>query len=258
MRTGFLPLILVACVGALTAQSRPNDAGAALVAACGDERQLRRRHGCRRPGLFSARLRHSEKRYLIETTGSGVAMADFDDDGFVDIYLVNGSTLDRIASGSPAPKAAFFRNNGDRTFRDNTRRLGVANERWGQGVCAGDFDNDGDEDFYVTNFGPNRLYRNVGDGRFADVAAARGVAVDSWSTGCAFGDYDGDGWLDLYVAGYVAFDVKNPAAVTALRQAGEAKAPPPQVAQSPAGVAARHGRAHTRPARPSAPIAASR
>jgi hypothetical protein len=148
-----------------------------------------------------------EKNYIIETTGSGVALWDFDGDGLLDVYLVNGSTLEPRAGG--VPRAALFRNNGDRTFRDVTAAAGVANERWGQGVCSGDVDNDGASDLYVTNFGPNRLFRNLGDGKFADVAVRSGVAVDSWSTGCAFGDYDGDGWLDLYVAGYVAFDVGN-------------------------------------------------
>jgi hypothetical protein len=148
------------------------------------------------------------KDYIIETTGSGVALWDFDGDSRLDIYLVNGSTLEPRAGGPP--RAALFRNNGDRTFRDVTTSAGVANERWGQGVCVGDVDNDGASDLYVTNFGPNRLFRNLGDGRFADVAVRSGVAVESWSTGCAFGDYDGDGWLDLYVAGYVAFDVRNP------------------------------------------------
>jgi hypothetical protein len=100
-----------------------------------------------------------------------------------------------------------------------TDTAGVANERWGQGVCVGDVDNDGAPDLYVTNFGPNRLFRNIGDGRLVDVAVRAGVAVDSWSTGCAFADYDGDGWLDLYVAGYVAFDVKNPPPSPARRQA---------------------------------------
>ena len=99
-----------------------------------------------------------------------------------------------------------------------TATAGVGNERWGQGVCVGDIDNDGASDVYVTNYGPNRLYRNLGDGRFGDVAVRAGVAVDSWSTGCAFGDYDGDGWLDLYVASYVAFDVQNPPPSPARRQ----------------------------------------
>ncbi len=149
-----------------------------------------------------------EKNYIIEVTGSGVALWDFDGDGLLDVYLVNGSTL-ATRAGRP-PRAALFRNNGDRTFRDVTAAAGVANERWGQGVCVGDVDNDGAADLYVTNFGSNRLFRNQGDGRFVDEAVRSGVAVDSWSTGCAFGDYDGDGWLDLYVAGYVAFDTRNP------------------------------------------------
>jgi hypothetical protein len=148
-----------------------------------------------------------EKDYILEVTGSGVAIWDFDNDGRADIYLVNGSTFDRLRRGEPAPRAGLFRNNGDGTFRDVTLDTGVANERWGQGVCAGDIDNDGFEDLYVTNFGPNRLYRNSGGRTFEDVAVRAGVAVDTWSTGCAFGDFDGDGWLDLYVAGYVRLDL---------------------------------------------------
>jgi enediyne biosynthesis protein E4 len=149
------------------------------------------------------------KDYIIEATGSGVALWDFDNDGLLDIYLVNGGTLDALRRGAPMPRAALFRNTGRGKFRDVTLAAGVANERWGQGVCAGDVDNDGDQDLYVTNFGKNRLYRNAGGKTFEDVAVKAGVGVDSWSTGCAFGDYDGDGWLDLYVAGYVTLDVKN-------------------------------------------------
>src|SRR5262245_1610378 len=151
----------------------------------------------------------TRKDYIIETTGAGVALWDFDDDGRLDIYLVNGSSLDRVRRGEPAPRAALFRNVGDGTFRDVTDETGTGNERWGQGACAGDVDNDGSVELYVTNFGPNRLYRRSG-ARFEDIAPKAGVAVDTWSTGCAFGDYDGDGWLDLYVAGYVAFDPAKP------------------------------------------------
>ncbi len=170
----------------------------------------------------------AEKDYIVETTGSGVALLDFDGDGWQDIYLVNGSTLQPRAEG--VPRAALFRNNRDRTFRDVTAAAGVANERWGQGVCVGDADNDGAPDLYVTNFGPNRLFRNQGDGRFEDQAVRAGVAVDSWSTGCAFGDYDADGWLDLYVAGYVAFDVQQPPPAPPRRQApaGQAAAAGPE------------------------------
>jgi hypothetical protein len=150
-----------------------------------------------------------EKHYIVETTGSGVALVDVDRDGLVDVYLVNGSTLDLVRSGAPAPRAGLFRNTGGGRFRDVTVEAGVGNERWGQGICAGDFDNDGFADLYVTNFGRNRLYRSREGRTFVDEAERAGVAVDSWSTGCAFGDFDGDGWLDLYVAGYVALDVRN-------------------------------------------------
>lgn len=164
------------------------------------------------------------KEYIIETTGSGVALLDFDNDDLLDIYLVNGATLGRRAD--PPPRAALFRNQGDGTFADVTAATGVGNDRWGQGVCAGDIDNNGTADLYVTNFGANRLFRNE-DGRFIDIAVASGVAVDSWSTGCAFGDYDGDGWLDLFVAGYVDFDVMNPPPSPSRRGVAQAEAAPP-------------------------------
>lgn len=146
------------------------------------------------------------KPYIAETTGSGVALLDYDGDGWLDIYLVNAlSTAAR--NGREAPQsAALFRNGRNGTFSDVTSRAGVGNNRWGSGVCAGDFDDDGWEDLYVTNLGKARLYRNNRDGTFTDVAERAGVAVDTWSTGCAFGDYDRDGLLDLYVAGYVQFD----------------------------------------------------
>ena len=147
------------------------------------------------------------KDYILEVTGSGVALLDYDGDGWLDAYLVNGSTFQALRGEAEAPPAALFHNNRDGTFTDVTAAAGVANRRWGQGVCAGDFDNDGRTDFYVTNFGANRLYRNGGQGAFIDVAEAAGVTLGGWSTGCAFGDYDGDGLLDLFVAGYVALDL---------------------------------------------------
>ena len=155
------------------------------------------------------RFQHSAgdplKPYLPETTGSGVALFDYDNDGWLDIYLVNALS-DRAGKG----RAALFRNNRDGTFTDVTARAGVENNRWGTGVCAGDFNNDGWGDLYVTNLGPNRLYRNDGKGAFTDVAEKAGVAATTWSTGCAFGDYNRDGLLDLYVAGYVDFDWRHP------------------------------------------------
>jgi hypothetical protein len=149
------------------------------------------------------------KDYVIEVTGSGLAVFDYDGDGWPDVYLLNGSTFPALRGAEKAPGAALFRNHRDGTFTDVTAAAGVENGRWGQGVCAGDFDNDGDEDLYVTNFGRSRLYRNSGTGSFEDVAEKAGVAVDGWSTGCAFGDYDGDGRLDLFVAGYVALDLEK-------------------------------------------------
>ena len=169
----------------------------------------------------------NNKDYIIEATGAGCAFVDYDNDGWLDIYLVNGSTVNALRGKEAAPRAALFHNNKNGTFTDVTDKAGVANERWGQGVCAGDFDNDGWSDLYVTNYGQNRLYRNNGNGTFTDIAEKSGVAVDSWSTGCAFGDYDGDGLLDLFVAGYIEFDLNNPppAASGEFKTAADSTAP---------------------------------
>lgn len=149
------------------------------------------------------------KDYIIEATGSGCAFIDYDNDGWLDVYLVNGGTMDVLRGKAKAPRAALCHNNRDGTFTDVTEQAGLASERFGQGVCAGDFDNDGWTDLYVTNYGKNRLYRNNGNGTFTDVTERAGVAVGSWSTGCAFGDYDGDGLLDLFVAGYIELDLNR-------------------------------------------------
>ncbi|MBO0721765.1 MAG: CRTAC1 family protein [Blastocatellia bacterium] len=149
------------------------------------------------------------KDYIIEAPGAGSAFVDYDNDGWLDIYLPNGSTIDVLRGRGKAPSAALFHNNHDGTFSDVTAKAGVANERWGQGVCIGDFDNDGWEDLYVTNYGKNRLYRNNHDGTFNDIAEKAGVALGNWSSGCAFGDYDGDGKLDLFVAGYIDLDIDH-------------------------------------------------
>ncbi len=160
-------------------------------------------------GAFRSVFGTPAKDYILEATGAGCALVDYDNDGWLDIYLVNGATLNALRGKEKFPRAALFRNNHDGTFSDVTDKAGVANERWGQGVCAGDFDNDGWADLYVTNFGANRLYRNNHDGTFTDMAEKAGVTIGSWSTGCAFGDYDGDGRLDLFVAGYVDFDLNR-------------------------------------------------
>jgi enediyne biosynthesis protein E4 len=150
------------------------------------------------------------KKYIIETTGSGVAILDYDRDGWPDIFLVNGTTLDAERRKDP-PSSHLFHNNHDGTFSDVTRTAGLEFSGWGQGVCVGDYDNDGFDDLYVTYYGKNRLYHNQGNGTFQEVASSAGVAGDgkAWGSGCAFVDYDRDGRLDLFVSNYVSFDIKT-------------------------------------------------
>src|SRR5580692_2568093 len=147
------------------------------------------------------------KKYIIETTGTGVAIFDFDNDGWPDILLVNGTRLEGFASGQ-APSNRLYHNNQDGTFTDVTAKAGLSSTGWGQGVCVGDYDNDGWEDLYVTYYGKNRLYHNQ-NGVFTEVSEKAGVAGSgkAWGTGCAFVDYDRDGSLDLVVANYVDFDL---------------------------------------------------
>jgi hypothetical protein len=151
-----------------------------------------------------------DKTYILETVGSGVGLIDYDNDGWLDIYFVNGSTYDALSGKSAPPHAALFHNNHDGTFTDVAARAGVTNDRWGFGVAVGDYDNDGWPDLYVSNFGKNRLYHNNHDGTFTDVAEKAGVTLGNWSTGATFGDYDGDGRLDLFVPGYVHYDIDHP------------------------------------------------
>jgi hypothetical protein len=150
-----------------------------------------------------------EKKFIVETNGSGVCLIDYDNDGWLDIYLVNGSTFDALDGKEEPPHAALFRNNHDGTFTDVTQKAGVANDRWGYGCSVADYDNDGWPDLYVGNYGENRLYHNNHDGTFKDVAVQAKVALGNWSPGSTWGDFDGDGLLDLYVTGYVHFDRNN-------------------------------------------------
>jgi enediyne biosynthesis protein E4 len=149
-----------------------------------------------------------KNKYLLETTGCGVAFYDYDNDGWLDIFLVNGRRLENAPPGQE-PTSHLFKNNRDGTFTDVTSKAALAHSGWGQGVCVGDYDNDGFDDLFVTYFGKNVLYHNNGDGTFTDVSEKAGVAGNGkrWNTGCAFVDYDRDGKLDLFVANYIDLDL---------------------------------------------------
>ncbi|MBI3472081.1 MAG: CRTAC1 family protein [Candidatus Solibacter usitatus] len=153
-------------------------------------------------------------RYLLETTGCGVAFYDYDNDGWLDLFFVNGSRFNTSFPKGSEPTNRLFRNNRDGTFTDVTVKAGLARGGWGQGCCIGDYDNDGFDDLFVSYWGDNALYHNNGDGTFSDVSAKAGITAGGgklkrWNTGCAFLDYDRDGKLDLFVANYIDFDPKT-------------------------------------------------
>jgi hypothetical protein len=147
----------------------------------------------------------NNKQYIVETTGTGVAIFDYDNDGLPDILFVNG---DRFQNNGAPPTPVLYHNLGGLKFEDVTKKAGLTHNGWGQGVCAGDFDNDGNVDLFITGWGQNVLYHNRGDGTFQDETEARGLssAQTRWSTGCAFVDFNRDGALDLVVAHYIEFD----------------------------------------------------
>jgi hypothetical protein len=154
-----------------------------------------------------------KNRYLVETTGCGVAFYDYDHDGWLDLFFVNGSRFQAAFSEGP-PTNRLYKNNRDGTFTDVTKKAGLVHHGWGQGVCVGDYDNDGFDDLFVSYWGENKLYRNRGDGTFEDVSRQAGITngggkIPRWNTGCAFVDYNRDGLLDLFVANYIDFDVKT-------------------------------------------------
>ena len=164
----------------------------------------------RESGLNAKTIYGSEhkNKYLLETTGCGVAFYDYDNDGWLDIFLVNGTRLEGFPKGEE-PISHLFKNNRDGTFTDVTLKAGLAHSGWGQAVCIGDYDNDGFDDLFVTYFGKNVLYHNNGDGTFTNVSERAGVAGAKvrWGSGCAFVDYDRDGRLDLFVANYIDLDL---------------------------------------------------
>jgi hypothetical protein len=151
--------------------------------------------------------RARDKELLLEEMGCGAAFFDYDNDGWLDIFLVNGTSADPKARDG-GPTSYLFRNNRDGTFTDVTEKAGLLRSGWGQACCVGDYDNDGFDDLFVTYFGRNVLYHNNGDGTFTDVTEKAGLAgsADRWGAGCCFLDYDRDGNLDLFVANYVSFD----------------------------------------------------
>jgi len=151
-----------------------------------------------------------QKKYIIETNGSGVALLDYDNDGWVDILLLNGMRLEGFPKGKD-PTIKLYRNQRNGTFSDVTAKAGLKSAGWGSAICAGDYDNDGYEDFFLTYWGKNVLYRNKGNGTFID--ATHSASLDTkgtrWGSGCTFVDYDRDGKLDLFVANYLKFDLET-------------------------------------------------
>lgn len=162
-------------------------------------------------GAAGLRFKHNfgatKLQHVLMTTGSGAALCDFDNDGWLDAFLANGTFLDDEGRVRPdnATRPALFRNRGGARFEDVTQAAGVAEPTYGQGVACGDYDGDGLTDLYVTNYGPNRLYRNRGNWTFEDVTQRSGTGDPRWSAGAVFFDYDGDGDLDLFVSSYVKF-----------------------------------------------------
>jgi hypothetical protein len=194
-----------ACVTALLAVAGVAEEPAAAPALGFSFREEAHAAGLDAVNVFGGR---DTNRFLLETTGCGVALLDADGDGLLDVFLVNGTTLEGFPKGQE-PTNHLYRNRGDGTFEDVTRHAGLAQGGWGQGVCAGDVDNDGDSDLFVTAYGHNRLYRNAGDGTFADVTEAAGLLDrrTRWGTGCAMLDYDRDGRLDIFAANYIDLDL---------------------------------------------------
>ena len=163
-------------------------------------------------GLTAATIYGDEKRnrYLLETTGSGAAFIDYDNDGWQDVFLASGTRLDGLPPNVTSTNR-LYRNNGQGKFSDVTEKAGLIRTGWAQGVCVGDYQNDGFDDIFVSTYGKNTLYHNNGTGTFKEVAEQAGVANNRtrWGSGCAFLDYDRDGYLDLFVASYIDLDLKT-------------------------------------------------
>lgn len=178
-------------------------------------KNVAREAGLRAKTIFGGENRN---RFLLETTGCGVAFYDYDHDGWLDIFFVNGDRFEAKWTDANRPTSRLYKNNRDGTFTDVTLSSGLARTGWGQGCCIGDYDNDGLDDLVVTYWGDCILYHNDGNGNFSDVSEKTGLSktmrltpkgLKRWNTGCAFVDYDKDGWLDLFIANYIDFDPKT-------------------------------------------------
>jgi enediyne biosynthesis protein E4 len=185
--------LLIAALCALVATARGTNPAVPQLVEVTDQAGIVFEHICGTP---------DRKDYIFEAKGGGIAAFDYNNDGLMDLLLVQGSTLELAKSGKN-PHCVLYENQGNWKFVDVTEKAGLTVGAWGMGVGIADFDNDGYADIYLTNLGPNILYRNNGDGTFTDVTAKAGVGDPRWSTSAAFGDYDNDGFLDLYVPNYL-------------------------------------------------------
>jgi len=200
------PIVLSASLLASAVVSRAGLGAAAPGALPFSFTNVARQAGLTAMTIYGGR---DSNRYLLETTGCGVALIDYDNDGWLDIFLVNGTTLEGFPKGEE-PTAHLYRNKGDGTFEDVTDKAGLRQSGWGQGACVGDIDNDGFDDLYVTYWGQNRLFRNRGNGTFEDITERAGLKTSRrWGAGCAFLDYNRDGRLDLFVANYIDMDLAS-------------------------------------------------
>ncbi|MFL6215440.1 MAG: CRTAC1 family protein [Blastocatellia bacterium] len=198
-------LLITACVSLVSAQTLPRaategDIGVSFV-------NVAKQAGLTTPTVYGD---EHKNKYLLETTGCGAAFLDYDNDGWQDIFLVNGTRLGGMPQGQ-TPTCRLYHNNGDGSFADVTQKSGITSTGWGQSVAVADYDNDGFDDIFISYYGKNALYRNNGNGTFTDVADKAGVAVNQsrWGSGCAFVDYDRDGYVDLFVASYIDLDLKT-------------------------------------------------